>query len=118
MASSNGDKLDNIYSMESERAIDLIKTFFSYEYFSLKVKSEYIDPSGYWGIIVANDKIEVSVSSGRGFLEWSVKISGREIDLTNYEAEVRELKTSSKKNIEFLLQVVGNVIKMNESTSF
>jgi len=58
------------------------------------------------------------VSSGRGFLEWSVNIAGREIDLTNYEVDVRELKTSSKKNIEFLLQVVGNVIKKNESASF
>jgi hypothetical protein len=110
MASSKGVNLDNTHAMEAQEALSLIKDYFIRELSYLERIKEYNDPAGYWGIEYGNKNVSVLLESGRGFLDWSIEIDNNKVALENYDQAIKNVKASSKNNIEFILGIIKQVV--------
>jgi len=97
---------DNERFMNSFEAISLIQDFFQKKLPEFELKNKYNDPRGYWGIEYKKTESIVKLESARGIFEPSIHISGTRYSLSQLDKRMKEIKTSSEKNILFTLTLI------------
>ncbi|GAB6013001.1 hypothetical protein [Viscerimonas tarda] len=97
---------ENNYGMAPIEAMNFIETFFANELIGFRLQNKYHDKSGYWGFCYCDGLgIEFSISSGRGYLDYSLTINKEKIDLIQYDAWLNYISASSEKNIKYVLNM-------------
>ncbi|MDR3048132.1 MAG: hypothetical protein LBU51_11110 [Bacteroidales bacterium] len=101
-----GTLFENNYGMAPIEAMTLIETFFANELIRFRLQNKYHNKSGYWGFCYCYGLgVEFSISSGRGYLDYSLIINKEVIDLIQYDAQLNYISASSEKNIKYVLNM-------------
>lgn len=111
MAGGKGiEQFDNKHLLYSKEAFELIKNYVRAELPFLTLEKEYDKSTGQWGIQFRYRKVKVFIESDRGFLEWQIEVNDQEIPLERYENDIINIEASSRRNIEYLLRLIKEVL--------
>jgi hypothetical protein len=109
MVSSEGIEFDNIYAMQSQKAIAFIKKIFSEELKIFSLEDEYNKSTGYWGIKYTFKDSTIFLRSDRGLIELDIVKDKSKINLKELDNRIGFAKISSEKNIHFILEMIKNI---------
>jgi hypothetical protein len=109
------DIFDNRYIFDSEKASDLVKTFFKENLPLYTIQKDYITPTGQWGVEFVYLSNKVLISSDRGYLDTEITLNSKPMPLFAYEPKLENAKASSEKNICLVLNVVKEMMTKQQT---
>lgn len=104
---------DNNIFMDSDEALKLIEILFKAELPNFKIKTQKNDVI-YFSVTFQYNEAELTIGSGRGFLDHSFKIDGTEFPLRQYDNRIDKLEAASEKNIRFIFSIIKSLLTSNE----
>ena len=109
------DIFDNRYIFASEKASDLVKTFFRENLPLYTIQKDYITPTGQWGVEFVYLSNKVLISSYRGYLDTEITLDSKPMSLFAYAPKMENAKASSEKNIRLVLNVIKEMLTKPQS---
>ena len=101
---------DNIYVMDFDEAIDLIKSYFKINFQSFVLVKEYNRSSGYWGTTYSSENNIISINCGRGYLEYQITLNNQTFDLIKFDSQIEKISVASQNNVLFLLDTIKRLL--------
>jgi hypothetical protein len=85
---------ENNYGMTSVKAINFIEDYFAKKLVEFKIENIYHVKSGYWELTYSdNIGKNIIIGSARGYLEYSLIINKKEIDLMQYDERLKHISS-------------------------